>query len=143
GATQFGTESAELGMPNFNVGVTVKPRPYASVYAAYATSSNPVGAEFDGTSTAYGGLSPVLNGNSSQIFGPEQNRAAEVGTKWELFDRRVLVTGALFKTTKDNAREAYNVTAATATANCPYTATSGSVSCISAGAAYYVQGIAL
>jgi catecholate siderophore receptor len=143
GTSTFGAQAANFGMPNFNLGLTYKPLPNGSVYVAYATSSNPVGAEFDGTSTAYGGLSPVLNGNSSQIFGPEQNRAAEVGTKWELFDRRLLVTGALFKTTKDNAREAYNVTAATATANCPYTATSGSVSCISAGAAYYVQGIDL
>ena len=37
-------------MPNFNLGLTLKPLPIGSVYAAYATSSNPVGAEFDGTS---------------------------------------------------------------------------------------------
>jgi catecholate siderophore receptor len=56
-----------------------------------------------------------------------------------------LVTGALFETTKDNAREAYNVTsAANANANCPYPAgTTGSISCITAGAAYYVRGIDL
>ena len=51
----------------------VKPLPIASVYAAYATSSDPVGSEFDGTSANYGGLAPVLNGNSNQIFGPEKN----------------------------------------------------------------------
>ncbi len=143
GANTFGTQAAEFGLPNFNLGLTYKPLPNGSVYVAYATSSNPVGAEFDGTSTAYGGVSPVLNGNSNQILGPEKNKAAEVGTKWELFNRRLLVTGALFKTTKDNAREAFNVTAATQTASCPYTATSGNVSCILAGAAYYVQGIDL
>ncbi len=49
----------------------------------------------------------------------------------------------MFQTTKDNAREAFNVTAATQTASCPYTATSGNVSCIMAGAAYYVRGIDL
>ena len=81
-----------------------------SVYVAYATSSNPVGAEFDGTSAAYGGLAPVVNGNPNQIFGPEKNKAIEVGTKWELFDRHLLVTAALFQTKKENAREALNIT---------------------------------
>ncbi|WP_454629407.1 TonB-dependent receptor [Bradyrhizobium cenepequi] len=140
----FGTQSAEFGLPNFNLGIVLKPLPIASVYAAYATSSNPVGAEFDGTSTAYGGLSPVLNGNGNQIFGPEKNTAIEVGTKWELFDRHLLVTAALFQTEKDNARESVNITPATATASCPYPAgASGNVACISAGAAYRIRGIDL
>jgi catecholate siderophore receptor len=56
----------------------------------------------------------------------------------------LLVTGALFQTEKDNAREAQNVTAATATATCPYpAATTGTVSCITAGAAYRIRGIDL
>ncbi|MGY3603748.1 MULTISPECIES: TonB-dependent receptor [unclassified Bradyrhizobium] len=140
----FGTQSGEFGLPNFNLGILLKPLPIASVYAAYATSSNPVGAEFDGTSTAYGGLSPVLNGNTNQIFGPEKNTAIELGTKWELFDRHLLVTAALFQTEKDNARESVNITPATATASCPYPAnTSGTVPCISAGAAYRIRGIDL
>ena len=143
GATVFGSQSQQHGMPNFNVGAVYKPMPIGSLYVAYATSSNPVGAEFDGTSTAYGGLSPVLNGNANQIFGPEKNTSTEVGTKWELSDRHLLVTAALFETTKDNARESRNVTAATATADCPYTATTGNVSCITAGAAYRIRGIDL
>jgi catecholate siderophore receptor len=143
-ANVFGSQSAEFGLPNFNLGLVLKPLPIASVYAAYATSSNPVGAEFDGTSTAYGGLAPTLNGNANQIFGPEKNRAIEVGTKWELFERHLLLTAALFQTEKDNARESQNVTAATATAACPYPAnTTGSVACISAGAAYRIRGIDL
>jgi catecholate siderophore receptor len=142
-ANVFGAQSEHSGMPNFNVGVTVKPLPIGSVYAAYATSSNPVGAEFDGTSVQYGGLAPVLNGNSSQLFGPEKNRAAEVGTKWELFDRHMLVTAALFQTEKDNARESQNITAATATATCPFPnpPVAGTVSCITAGAAYRIRGV--
>jgi catecholate siderophore receptor len=142
GRNVFGQQSADFGLPNFNLGLTLKPLPNGSVYVAYATSSNPVGAEFDGTSTAYGGLSPFLAGNSNQIFGPEKNKAIEVGTKWELFDRHLLVTAALFQTTKDNAREAFNVTsAATQTASCPFTGTT--ISCITAGSAYYVRGIDL
>ncbi|WP_092230379.1 TonB-dependent receptor [Bradyrhizobium sp. Gha] len=144
GKQTFGTQSAEFGLPNFNLGITLKPLPNGSVYAAYATSSNPVGAEFDGTSTAYGGLSPVLNGSSNQIFGPEKNTAIELGTKWELFDRHLLLTAALFQTEKENARESQNVTAATASATCPYpAATTGAVSCITAGAAYRIRGIDL
>ena len=133
---------------DYNIGVGAsKSMAIASVYAAYATSSDPVGSEFDGTSANYGGIAPALNGNSNQIFGPEKNRAAEVGTKWELFDRHLLVTAALFQTEKDNARESQNVTSATQTATCPYPVTNppttGNVPCITAGAAYRIRGIDL
>ena len=139
-----GIQAADFRMTNYNLGAVYKPLSYASVYAAYATSSNPIGAELDGTSAQYGGLAPVLNGSPNQIFGPEQNKAIEVGTKWELFDKRLLVTGALFQTEKENARESRNIiNAGAATATCPYTATTGTVTCISAGAAYRIQGIDL
>ena len=95
-------------MPNFNLGVTLKPLPITSFYAAYATSSNPVGSELDGTSANYGGLAPVLNGSPNQIFGPMKNTAIEIGNKWELFDRHLLVSGALFQTNVTNARESVN-----------------------------------
>jgi catecholate siderophore receptor len=91
------------GLPNYNAGLVVKPLPYASVYAAYGTSANPVGAEIDGTSSTYGGLNPTSPIN--QIFAPQRNQAYEVGTKWELFERHFLVTGALFRTEATNARE--------------------------------------
>ena len=90
----------------------------------------------------------ALNGNPNQIFGPEKNKAIEIGTKWELFDRRLLVTAALFQTEKENARESQNVTSAAAAAaipGCSYNlpAGSGNVSCITAGAAYRIRGIDL
>jgi len=141
-----GRQQAEFGIPNFNLGLTLKPQPNGSVYVAYATSANPVGAEFDGTSTAYGGLTSFLPGGNTQIFGPEKNKSAEIGTKWELFDRHLLLTAALFETTKENAREAQNVgsLAAAAKLGCVYPAgTTGNISCITAGAAYYVRGIDL
>src|SRR6266702_1253382 len=141
-ANVWGAQHQQYGLPNFNLGLTLKPVPISSFYVAYATSSNPVGAEFDGTSAQYGGLAPSLNGNPNQIFGPEKNKAIEVGTKWELFDRHLLVTAALFQTEKDNARESRNVTSiATQTADCPFPGTT--VSCISAGAAYRIRGIDL
>ncbi|QQO24617.1 TonB-dependent receptor [Bradyrhizobium diazoefficiens] len=142
----FGQQSAEFLIPNFNLGLTLKPAPNGSVYVAYATSANPVGAEFDGTSTAYGGLNPTLPGGNTQIFGPEKNKAIELGTKWELFDRHLLLTAALFQTTKENARESQNVSSAAAAAplGCVYpTGTTGNISCITAGAAYRIRGIDL
>lgn len=117
-----GTTANHAGMFNYNVGGVVKPLPYASLYAAYATSSNPAGAELDAGSAAYGGS--VFNSLPFQALSPEENKAAEVGTKWELFDRHLLVTAALFQTDKTNARE-------TQGAN------------IIAGAAYQVRGIDL
>jgi catecholate siderophore receptor len=141
----FNAQHQHHGLPNFNLGMVFKPVPISSFYVAYATSSNPVGAEFDGTSAQYGGLAPSLNGNPNQIFGPEKNTAIEVGTKWELFNRHLLVTAALFQTEKENARESQNIaSAAAATPSCPYPiGTVGSVSCISAGAAYRIRGIDL
>lgn len=142
----FGSQAAEFDMPNFNLGLTLKPLPITSVYVAYATSSNPVGSEFDGTSAAYGGLAPVLNGNSNQIFGPMKNTAIEVGNKWELFDRHLLVSGALFQTDVTNARESVNVTATSNPSNgaCQYNAMLGGTQpCITSGAAYRIRGIDL
>lgn len=86
---------------NYNVGLVYKPMSIGSIYAAYATSANPFGSELDATGTDYGGV-PA---NTAILLGPERNKAAEVGTKWELADRHLLVTAALFQTTKDNARE--------------------------------------
>lgn len=127
-ATATGSSSDE-GLVNWNAGLVIKPVPYASLYAAYATSSNPVGSELDATSASYGGPATTYE-NAGQAFGPERNKAAEVGTKWELFDRRLLVTGALFRTEKDNAREA---------GTDPVTGKPE----LFAGAAYRVQGIDL
>jgi catecholate siderophore receptor len=131
-AGTWNKQAAEFLMPNFNLGLTVKPLPITSVYVAYATSSNPVGAEFDGTSAAYGGIAPNPNGGSNQIFGPMQNSAIELGNKWELFERHLLVSGALFQTNVTNARESVNTTVGTQT-----------VPVISAGAAYQIRGIDL
>jgi catecholate siderophore receptor len=123
----FPTVSAQSNMLNYNLGLLVKPLPNASVYAAYGTSSQPVGAELDGTSANYGGLQ-LTNSSINQIFGPTQAKAVEVGTKWEFFNRHLLATGALFRTDVSNAREVVP-------AGFPNAGT------IQAGAAYHVQGI--
>jgi catecholate siderophore receptor len=93
--------SREDNLFNWNVGIVYKPIPIASFYAAYATSSNPVGSELDATGPDYGGLAV-----GTADLAPEKNRAFEIGTKWELFNRHLLATFAAFQTEKDNAREA-------------------------------------
>ncbi|MDX2201940.1 MAG: TonB-dependent siderophore receptor [Hyphomicrobiaceae bacterium] len=95
----FGRED---NLADWNAGITYKLLPNASVYVAYSTSSAPTGAEVDAGlgSPDYGGITAA-----SQVLGPERARSAEVGTKWELFDRRMLATAALFRTEKYNARE--------------------------------------
>jgi catecholate siderophore receptor len=124
-AKKSGAELSDAsGTWNYNVGAVLKPVPITSLYAAYGTSSDPVGAELDGTSTNYGGLNPTAPYN--QIFGPIQSRAEEVGNKWELFDKHLLATIALFRTDVSNARE--------------LTGTSPN-QIVTAGAAYHVQGI--
>ena len=107
------------GLVNYNGGLVLKPLPYASLYAAYATSANPIGAELDGSAANYGGLNAA-----DQIFSPQRNRAEEIGTKWELFDRHLLATAALFRTDVSNAREVNS-------------------GVTTAGAAYRVQGVDL
>ncbi|WNV09470.1 TonB-dependent receptor [Tardiphaga sp. 709] len=122
GSNRTSSTGVKTGMVNYNLGAVLKPVPYGSLYGAFATSSNPVGAELDATGTAYGGL--VVNNTTFQALAPEENRSSEVGTKWELFDRHLLVTAALFETVKSNARE-----------------TSGND--IIAGAQYRVRGVDL
>jgi catecholate siderophore receptor len=122
----FATLGEATDLVNYNAGIVVKPLPYASIYAAYGTSANPVGAELDGTSANYGGLNPTSP--VTQIFAPQRNYAYEFGTKWELFQKHLLLTGALFRTDATNVREAIPTGQANA-------------GTIVAGNSDYVQGI--
>lgn len=87
-------------MLNWNGGVTWKPASNGSVYAAVGTSTNPTGQELDAGADDYGGFTA-----KSVLLSPEKNTAYEIGTKWEVLQRRLLLTTALFQTTKENARE--------------------------------------
>lgn len=76
----------------------------ANVYLAYSTATNINGGESDvGSSCGYGGLC----GTSDQVglSNPEQVQNIELGTKWELFDNRMLATAAVFSITKDDVME--------------------------------------
>lgn len=83
---------------NWNLGLTWKPAPNASVYFAGATSTNPMGQELDAGGGDYGGLDAA-----GVLLDPEENRSLELGAKWK--PGRVMFTAALFQTDKDKARE--------------------------------------
>ena len=92
-----GNVSADLF--SWNAGIVYKPLPFSSFYFAYATSQSPIGSELDSTGTQYNGLSPILVN-----VPPQEARSIEVGTKWELFNKRLLATAAWFQTDVDHAR---------------------------------------
>ena len=68
-----------------------KPNAASSYYLAWGTSFNP-SAE---------GL--ALNAQTAALE-PEDSRTLELGGKWSLYDDRLLVSGAVFRTEKTNAR---------------------------------------
>jgi catecholate siderophore receptor len=93
------TASVHATLLSWHTGLVYKPIPIASFYVAYATAQSPIGSELDSTGAQYNGISATL-----VSVPPQQARSVEVGTKWELFDKRLLVTAALFQTDVDHAR---------------------------------------
>ncbi|HEY9509750.1 MAG TPA: TonB-dependent siderophore receptor [Verrucomicrobiae bacterium] len=76
-----------------------KPRENGSVYFGYGTSFNPsiegnTGLTLSGSATS---------GNNFNLD-PEETHSFELGTKWEFFNQRLLLSGALFRSEKINAR---------------------------------------
>jgi len=102
-ANDTSSSSANDGIASYNASLLVKPVKIGSLYFAYATAADPVGAELDATSSTYGGLAATQL--TTQIFGPQKSRSYELGTKWELINRHLLVTLAPFQTDVTNARE--------------------------------------
>ena len=89
---------------SYHAGLTFKFLPHANVYFAFATASDINGGESDvGTSGAYGGLAVAPDGEFSGA--PEDTESFELGTKWNLFDQKLLATAAIFRINKDNVFE--------------------------------------
>lgn len=76
--------------------VVYKPVEEGSVYVSFGTSANP---SFEG----------LLYAPASASLDPEKTRTYEAGTKWNLFKNRLLLTGALFRTDKTDARTTNSV----------------------------------
>ncbi|MES2995607.1 MAG: TonB-dependent siderophore receptor [Verrucomicrobiota bacterium] len=91
--------SADDEVFSYRGAVTYKPLPNGSVYLGYGTSFNPVGAGDTAVT-----LSDDPTSTSNLNLNPEENATVELGTKWEFMDEKLLVSGAVFQTTKTDAR---------------------------------------
>ena len=99
----LGNDSSFL---NWNAGLVFKPVPAGTLYLSASTSSNPSGEQTDGSGVSYGGI-----GAATANLDPEQNESFEAGVKWQVADNNLLLTAALFRTNKTNARVNDPVTA--------------------------------
>jgi len=90
---------------NGHAGIGLKPHEEVFVYLNWGTAKNINGGESDlGGSCGYGGIC-VDEGTSIADGLPESSESLELGAKADLFDDRLLVTGALFQITKDDVFE--------------------------------------
>jgi len=81
---------------SYQAGVVFKPKDNGSVYANYATAANPSGI------TASDGSDNLSLTNKD--LEPEEVRSLELGTKWNLFNNKLALTGAVFNIEKTNAK---------------------------------------
>ncbi len=78
-------------------GLVYKPTENGRIYVAWGNSFNPSAESLASTG---GGLT-----TATADLSPEKNETWELGTKWELLDKRLELDAALFRVEKTNARE--------------------------------------
>jgi catecholate siderophore receptor len=78
----------------WRAGLTYKPTPSLSLYVGAGTSVNP----------SIENLTQTTPNESLGGLKPEKSRTYEIGAKWDGFDGKLLLTTALFRTDKTNAR---------------------------------------
>ncbi len=84
---------------NYQVGLVYKPIEAATVYATYSTSSTPVG-----NALAQGVDSNALSSAANAALVPEENKAYEIGAKWDVLGDALSLSAAIFRVETDNAR---------------------------------------
>jgi catecholate siderophore receptor len=96
GSVVPGLDAKKSGnLPNWKIGVLYKPAPNGSFYFNYAVSEQPPGGS---TLT----LSSSTNSADNPNFDPQRAHTVEVGTKWEVADGKLLLTGAIYRTVVTN-----------------------------------------
>jgi catecholate siderophore receptor len=87
-------------MLSVRAALNYKPAENGSIYLGYGTSFNP---STEGLAYI---AAPSATNTTLSLFNadPEENRTFELGTKWDLFDDRLALTAAIFRTEKTNAR---------------------------------------
>ena len=90
--TQTGAPVSRVDrMLSGRAGVVFKPLPQGAVYASYGTSLNP-------------SLEGLSYNTANTVIDPEKTYTIETGSKWDFFGGRMLLSGALFRVEKLNAR---------------------------------------
>lgn len=78
-------------MLSVRAGAVFKPLPQGAVYASYGTSLNP-------------SLEGLSYNTANTVIDPEKTYTVEAGSKWDFFSGRMLLSGAVFRVEKQNAR---------------------------------------
>ncbi len=89
---------------NGHLGLVYDVTENGNIYASYSTATNINGGESDlGANCGYGGICGTPE-QASQAD-PEQVENIELGTKWSLFDEKLVANAALFRITKSDVHE--------------------------------------
>lgn len=83
---------------NWKLAAIFKPTDYSSIYALYATSQQPPGG-------ANFALSSAVNSAANSNYAPQKTKTSELGTKWDLLNKKLAVTAAVFHTEVSNEVE--------------------------------------
>jgi catecholate siderophore receptor len=99
--TSVAARDAEWSFTNYQAGLVFKPTEDSSLYVSYGTASTPPGISAGDQNTNGG----VGSGNlSTQILEPEDSESFELGAKVNVFDDKLALSAAAFKTTRKNAQ---------------------------------------
>jgi len=79
---------------SWKVGTLYKLAPNGTIYTAYATSYTPPGS-------ANFALSATANNQNNGALDPQKTENFEIGSKWNLLNNQLNVTGAIFRTEND------------------------------------------
>ncbi len=80
---------------SWKAGALYKPTADGSVYLAYATSQTPPGS-------ANFGLSATTGNINNASMAPQKTTNVELGTKWDLIQKKLAVTGTVYRTENKN-----------------------------------------
>ncbi len=80
---------------SYSTGVVYKPQKNGSIYFNHGTSFSPSSEQLSLSTT-------------TANLDPEKNISYEVGTKWDLFKKRLTANAAIYRVEKENARETVN-----------------------------------
>ena len=84
---------------NYQLGLVYKPAANGSIYASLGTSSRP-----GGSTLGNGNEDLSITTDALADLKPEKTRSIELGTKWDLLDKKLGLTAALFRNEVTNVR---------------------------------------